>query len=162
MANDPLKSIGEGVLSELGKTGKSIVKGIVKTPTDLAQEAISQTTNTEEPQKLVQQSDEKQTKELVKDLYKPSEDGKEIQPEEIVKQKAEDKKKEAQLRQILHQEYVQKTFHRPKQKEEPKADELERKKQEERWELAQAEKKKPPPLAISRAQNIEKHRGSSG
>lgn len=104
------------------------------------------------------QNSQAQTSELVKDIYKPDQ---EISPQDILKKQAEDKKQRLQLRQALHQEYVQSTLNRPKPKEEPKAEKMERQKMEDLQEKKKKEEKKVP-INVQRAQNVEKFRGSSG
>lgn len=121
-------------------------------------------------------SDEKKAKDetaqLVKDIYKPSlrPDGlkpQEITPEDIVKQQAEDKKKEAELRQALEMHkttYYDPLVNRPKKPEEQERpqERAERQEKEDRWKLEE-KKKKENPIAIQRAaQKTEKYPGASG
>ncbi len=136
-----IKTVIKPVVEEIGKFGET------------AKEQV----NPDEKRSAEQSKSE--TQELVKDIYNPQGEHK---PEELLKKQAEDKKEEARLRNVLHQQYVRSTFDRPKPKEEPKAEKLENEEKKKRWELMQKEKKKPAPLPVQRAQNIEKHRGSSG
>lgn len=109
-------------------------------------------------------SDSKQgddTKDFIKDIYKP---GEEKSAAEISQNKVADKEKLAKTRAKLkaHQEYFQRLTNPPKPKDEPVAEKLEREKKQEMVDLQKKEDKKPAPIAVSRAQNIEKFRGSSG
>ncbi len=121
-------------------------------------EEVGKFVDTAKEQVTLADSDQKSsddTKKLVEDIYKPGE----TKPQ---KPQESDEVKTQRLRSELHSQYYQSLVNRPKSQEEPKADELERKKNEERWELQQKQKEKPPPLVVRNAQNIEKNRGSSG
>lgn len=133
-----------------------ILKPVVEEVGNLAETAKTQVAPSDEAEKL-----KDETKQLVKDIYKP---GEEKSAAEIAQNKAKDEAKLEKTRAKLaaHQEYFQNLINRPKAPEEKKADELEREKKQEMIDLQQKEKKKPPPLAVQNAQNIEKHRGSSG
>lgn len=130
---------------------KKIIKPVVEELGKLGETAINQV----KPKETSQD----ETKQLVKDLYKPQE---ESSPQELMQKQAEDKKKTLQLRQILHQQYAQPLLNHPKPKEEPKAEKLEKEKKMEEFEFQEKEKKKPPPLAVQRAQKVEKYPGAGG
>ena len=76
----------------------------------------------------------------------------------------QEKQKLAKLRQELHQTtYYEPTFNPPKKQEERPAEKVEKEKKEEQMELQQKEAKKPPEIAVQRAQQkTESFPGASG
>lgn len=176
---DKRMSDNSGILGEILEQGasavKQTVKQVVKTPSDLAKAAGKQViplrqgsagqAGSDQVQPSDKTTDEKiKTKEFVEELYKPSEKTElnkkgsvQKPPEETEEQKIE------KLRQELHANYYRDLTYRPKASEEKPAEKVEREKKEERWELQEKEKKKPPPLAVQRgAQKTEKFPGASG
>lgn len=155
--------LGE-ILEQGASVVKQAVKQVAKTPSDLVKAGAKQVKGTDQTQTPDQTADEKaKTEEFVKDLYKPS--GKsELNKKGSVQNPPEETKEQklAKLRQELHSNYYQRLVNPPKAPEEKPAEKVEREKKEERWELEQKEKKKPPPLAIQRAQKVEKYPGASG
>jgi len=168
-------SDNSGILGEILEQGasavKQTIKQVAKTPGDLAKAGAKQVKGTDQT-KLPDQTqvDEKtKTEEFVKDLYgtnkKPA--AGETQKSSQKKQGGEkpqesEEQKIEKLRRELHSNYYQKLVNPPKAPEEKPAEKVEREKKEERWELEQKEKKKPPPLAVQRAQKVEKYPGASG
>lgn len=130
---------------------KTIIKPVIEEAADLVKTAGGQITG---------ETSKEETQELVKDIYKPAG---EKSTAEIVQNKIKDKEnlKKTRAKLAAHQRYFQNEFNRPKPKEEPVAEKLEREKKQEMVDLQKKEAKKPP-LAVQRAQNIEKNRGSSG
>lgn len=162
-------SDNNGIFGEILEQGASVVKQTVKQvakmPSDLAKAGAKQVKGTDQTQIPDQTADEKaKTEEFVKDLYKSS--GKpELNKKGSVQKPPEETKEQklAKLRQELHSNYYQRLVNSPKPPEEKPAEKVEREKKEERWELEQKEKKKPPPLAVQRgAQKAEKYPGASG
>ena len=158
-----------GIFGEILEQGTSVVKQTVKqvakTPTDLAKAAGKQVKGSDQAQSPDKTTDEKiKTKEFVKDLYKPKDDLNADERKNVQKSPEEtEEQKIAKLRQELHSVYYQKLVNPPKAPQEKPAEKVEREKKEERWELQEKEKKKPPPLAVQRgAQKAEKYPGASG
>lgn len=166
-------SDNNGIFGEILEQGASVVKQTVKqvakTPSDLAKAGAKQVIplrqgSAGQADKVQSDIEEKaKTKEFVKDLYKP---GEKVQSgKKDASQKPEETKEQklAKLRQELHANYYQRLVNAPKPSEEKPAEKVEREKKEERWELEQKEKKKPPPLSVQRAaQKAEKYPGASG
>lgn len=157
-------SDNSGILGEILEQGVTTVKQagqqIKQVPVGVAKGAAGQVKGQAPLGEVDKSKDE--TQQLVKDIYKP-EDVK--GPAEIAQSKANDeaKLKKTRAKLAAHQRYFQEEFNRPKPVEEKKADELERKKEQEMVDLQQKEKKKPPPLAVQRAaQKTEKYPGASG
>lgn len=160
-------SDNSGILGEILEQGVSTVKQagqqIKQIPVGLAKAAGSQVRGSDKSSGQVPPVDEKaETKEFVKELYKPSDPAKNPQKAEKAQEETEEQKL-AKLRQELHANYYQSLINPPKAPEEKKTEKIEREKTQERWELSQKEKKKPPPLAVQRAaQKTEKFPGASG
>lgn len=171
-----------GILGEVLEQGGTLLKqtgkALIKTPADLTKTAGSQinpvpdNTQGESTQQKSDDQKAKQDKDFVKELYGLGEQPKkETEHEKSIKKLAEknpqksqeDIQKLAQLRQELHKTtYYQPLVNPQKKEEERPAEKIENEKKKERWELQEKEAKKPPPLAVKRAQNIEKFRGASG
>lgn len=145
-----------GMIGEILEQGGSIVKQTAKTVK--SQVAPSS------------QKEKSQNEEIVKSLYEKSDS--QQQPSQTVNE--EDKlaqtRNELQTKQDkkqAHQQqhditYYNPTFNLPKKEEPRPAEKVEQEQQQEMQELQQKEAKKPPRLAVKRAQNIEKFRGVSG
>jgi len=172
-------SDNSGIFGEILEQGtnvvKQTVKQVVKTPSDLAKAAGKQVIplrqgsagqkGSNQAQSPDKTADEKiKTKEFVKELYKPKDDLNADERKNVQKSPEEtEEQKIAKLRQELHSAYYQKLVNPPKANAEKPAEKVEREKKEERWELEEKEKKKPPPLAVQRgAQKAEKYPGASG
>ncbi len=164
------------VLGEVLEKGQAAIQKTVKSAGDSAtgvvKQAAGQVTGSSDnqteinvqPQDKQAASDKAQADEFVRDLYAPSrpqkrQDNVGNQPLEL-----EDKEKIAQLRQKLHNEiYYQPLIQGEKSQEERPAEKVEHEKQKEMHDLQKEEAKKPPPLAVQRAQqSTEKFRGASG
>jgi len=151
VVSDILENVGE----QLKETGKSVVKGIVKAPGDVAQSGVSQVTSTEEPEKLVDKSEEHDRKEFVEGIYGK----KDANLKDVVKKLDEEKEELKKLRQELHSAYYQREFNKPKPPEEKPAERVERQKMED----LRKEQKKKKPILVQRAQTkTEKYPGASG
>lgn len=155
-------SDNSGILGEILEQGTSVVKQtikqVAKTPSDLAKAASKQIGGDKKTPPAVDEKAE--TEKLVKGLYKPSI---KTQPKDSNQKPEEtEEQKIAKLRQELHANYYRNLTNPPKAPEEKPAEKVEREKKEERWELQEKEKKKPPPLAVQRAQKVEKYPGASG
>lgn len=157
-----------GILGEILEQGVTTVKQagqqIVKAPVDLAKAGAKQVKglNQAQPSGESKVQEQTETKEFVKELYKPTENPKIVTQDQGKKPELTDEQKIAKLKQELHSQYYQDTFNRPKQQEERKAEKIEREEKEDRWDLQKKEEKKKPIISVQNAQNIEKHRGSSG
>lgn len=142
---------------------KSVLKPVLEEVKDFAKATKDQiTVHSYDKNPSTDASDK--TREFVKDLYGLNEKtaATEVQKGSQEAQNKEKKAKLEKLRQQLHAQYYQSLVNRPKPPEEKPAEKVEREKKEERWELEQKEKKKPPPLAVQRAQKVEKYPGVSG
>lgn len=111
-------------------------------------------------------NDKTQTEELVKELYAPSkpQDSQNL-PLAEPQSKTEEQTRLANVRQKLHDEvYYQPLIQGQKAKQEERpAEKVEKEKKQELVDLQKKEAKKPPPIAVQRAQQIaEKFRGVSG
>lgn len=135
---------------------------------------VSQTAKTVKSQIAPSSQKEKsQNEEIVKSLYEKS-DPQQIQQESnpttqtvTEQQQLAQTRNELQTKKQAHQQqhdvtYYNPTFNQPKKEEPRPAEKVEQEQQQEMQELQQKEAKKPPRLAVKRAQNIEKFRGVSG
>ncbi len=151
------KQVGKGVSEESKKTVKSVgqqVVGIESAPDANAENPGREKTS------AMQANKSKENQELLKAMYGKSETDSANTPLTGVSQ---DNQKLAQLRQQFQRDYWERTFNSPKREPEEKpAEKVEREKEEERWKLQEKEKKKPPPLAVSREQNKTESRVGSG
>lgn len=170
-----------GILGEVLEQGGTLLKQtgkvFVKTPVDLTKAGGSQINpQAGNPQTDSNQQENaqkiKQDKDFVKELYGLNEQPKKETDSQKSMQKLAEKQpqkspEELQKIQALRQELHKTTYYQPlvnpqKKQEERPAEKIENEKNKERWELQEKEAKKPPPLAVKRAQNIEKFRGASG
>lgn len=147
---------GATVVKQTGQQIKQVPGGLVK---GVAGQVGGGGDNKATP---AEQAKEKaETKEFVKDLYSPSEPGKNVKKGQE-NPELTDEQKIANLKQELHSKYFQDTFNPQKQEEERPAEKVER---EEMQDL-QAEKKKEeekPDFALQKAkQRVEKNPGASG
>lgn len=135
---------------------KAIIAPVIEEVGKFAETAKEQVVLADQPQQA-----NNDTKKLVEDIYKP---GEVKSPAEIAQNKAKDQAKLAKTRAKLsaHQQYFQRLTNPPKAPEESKAEEKDREEDKKRWELQEDKKEKRKFIPIDRAQNIEKHRGSSG
>ncbi len=125
---------------------------------DTTNQAVSETNDS---------TNKKYTKDMVKHLYGVDDSQKKDENQKLRKEvsstKTEDEKKIQELKKRLHSEYYQKLIHPPKPKEERPAEKQEREKKQEMQDLEQKDAKKPPPLAVRKAQtSVEINRGVSG
>ncbi len=116
--------------------------------------------NQVKPQSKPSQTNKTDQKEVVDFLYgKGRKDGQ--ASSEVPKAEDDEKLKKYrnELKNYLHSQYYQSLV--TKKQEERPAEKVEREEKQKNFELIQKEKKKPP-LAVQRAQKVEKYPGSSG
>ncbi|MCL6096850.1 MAG: hypothetical protein M1444_04200 [Patescibacteria group bacterium] len=167
---------GQGVIKKTGKAAADSAAGVVKTAVgqvagDSGNQAGANETNAAvSDQQTV--SDKAQTEELVKELYAPSKPQNAKNPQSSQnpasaksQPKPEEQARLASIRQKLHDEVYYEPLiqgQKARQEERP-AEKVEKEKKQELQDLQQKEAKKPPPIAVQRAQQTaEKFRGVSG
>ncbi|MBI4089157.1 MAG: hypothetical protein HY424_00440 [Candidatus Levybacteria bacterium] len=156
-----------GAFGQLGQTVKKAGQDMKNLPKQIVQdlgEQLSAKQNSEEKpatNKAGWASDEERIK-FLKDLYGKSDISKDggSDPGKT----PEEQKKLLELRNQLHKEnYYDPTFNPVKKQEERPAEKVENEKKQEMQELQEKETKKPPPLAVQRAQKkTEMFPGSGG
>ena len=109
-------------------------------------------------------SDKSQNKEFVKELYAPSKSQDGQNPRDHQQVQTEEQAQLASVRQKLHDEvYYQPLIQGTRSQEERPAEKVEREKKQDMQDLQEKEAKKPPSIAVQRAQqSAEKFRGVSG
>jgi hypothetical protein len=160
-----LGGIVEEVAEELKDTGKAIIKEVGRVPGDVVQSGVSQAVDIQQPEKEVEDSRARDSKEITNHLYaKSSQAPAEVEPREILEEKAEQKKKAVreQLKNEAHARYYQTLVNRPKAPEEKPAERVERQKMEDLKEKDEKEKKKKPIVVQRAQQSVEKYRGAAG
>jgi len=166
--NDVLGEVLEKGQSVVQKTGKAVAdstSGVVKVAAgQVAGDSNSQTEANAAVSDQQTASDKAQTDELVKELYAPSKSQDSQIPVDKQQSEKDAQAKLTSVRQKLHDEvYYQPLVNPQKPREERPAEKVEREKKQEMQDLQKKEAKKPPPIAVQRAQQTaEKFRGVSG
>lgn len=166
--NGILGEVLEKGQSVVQKTGKAVVgsaAGAVKTTAgQIGGDSGGQTKDNTVISDKQTANQKAETDELVKELYAPSKPQNNQNPAAKPQSETEEQAKLAGVRQKLHDEvYYQPLIGRQKPQEERPAEKVEREKKQEMHDLQKKEAKKPPPIAVQRAQqSAEKFRGVSG
>lgn len=160
---------GQTVVQKTGKAASDSASNLAKTAAGQVagdsnnQSGVDETNATVSDQQAV--NDKAQTEELVKGLYAPSKPQNNQDSQTVNPQSEQEKQAElARVRQKLHDEvYYQPLVQGKKAQEERPAEKIEKEKKQELQNLQKKEAKKPPPIAVQRAQQTaEKFRGVSG
>ena len=151
-----MNKVKVGILGEILEQGGS---GISQIPKTVKSQVLPSSQNS--------QNEKSQNEEIVKSLYEKSDSSQTPPQTENDEDQLAKTRNELLTKKQAHQQqhditYYNPTFNPPKQEEARPAEKVEQEKQQEMQELQQKEAKKPKPLAVDRAQNIEKFRGASG